>query len=223
MISEEEVTFTQPAAVKGQAPGTLPAAVTKEAAATQLAYRIAKACFTQSAGGIKVKPSSTSTALEMEFQPDLTLKDGDRVEAKGQVVDVKSFDPNSLDTMKRIMGPEAFQRMSESGYAVYDFSSLTINGQAYKGYATYADGALRAKGVSLDQLNVILGKQSALLPEDSRMAVYASFTVPNGFSALVDGALEDMEVENLKNPPGPAFSSIRKLLRTAVLPGITIQ
>jgi hypothetical protein len=114
MVNEEEVTFTQPAAVQGQAPGALPQGINPASIAKSIAYKL-----------------TNLARQDWNAESDVIFNDGDKVSIVGKIVDVTSYDPNAT---ARLFGGSQAPTTGELPMAPkISITSVSVNGQEYSG------------------------------------------------------------------------------------------
>lgn len=121
MINEEDAvaTFTQPAVVKGQAPGALPQGVDPAKIARSIASKL-----------------SIAAIRDWTANSDLLCEDGDKVSITGKIVDVTSYDPKETERLfadamgKPVPPPTEGELPMVSSISI---TSVTVNGVQYTG------------------------------------------------------------------------------------------
>ena len=177
MINEEEV-FTDPAAVTGQAAGTLPGGLKPEAIAHAIAAKLATAY-------------RRASVKDEEYELSDIANDGSTVALTAKIVDVLAKDPtqpardvNKLFADIGMPGEEVPEFVGEFPLTpVIDITSLTLDGIPYNGKEIQRGGGLRAPsgGAVPPSMKGRPGTaRGPRLPAGSQMTVTVSFKVPAG-------------------------------------------
>jgi|688.fasta_scaffold429919_1 hypothetical protein len=211
MINEEEV-FTDPAAVTGQAAGTLPGGLKPEAIAHAIAAKL-------------VSAYRRASVKDEEYELSDIITDGSTVALTAKIVNVVAKDPtqpardvNKLFADIGMPSEDVPEFVGEFPLTpVIDITSLTLDGIPYNGKEMQAPrGGLRTQvGGSLPQgMKDRLGVKGApvqRLPAGSQMTVTVSFKVPAGTSVTARSQGPDGGLRGLLAALKPAIQSAMKV------------
>ncbi len=207
MINEEEV-FTDPAAVTGQAAGTLPGGLKPEAIAHAIAAKLATAY-------------RRASVKDEEYELSDIITDGSTVALTAKIVNVVAKDPTQPERdVNKLFADIGMPSENVPEFVgefpltpVIDITSLTLDGIPYNGKEMQAPkGGLRTPPPGqlpqgLKNRLGVKGTTGQRLPAGSQMTVTVSFKVPAGTSIAYNKSAGFGLVDALK----PAIQSAMKV------------